>query len=99
MREIEWSAQADQRVEDFLTLLAEANRAVALRARADIYLRVRRLGNHPLLGRQSAWPGLRVLSLVRWRKIAIYQVFEDRIVVVAFLDARQDLSSLDISPE
>lgn len=54
----------------------------------------------PTPGRPSQrWSGCRELSLLRWKKIVVFKIFPDRLSVLAFLDARQDLDVITLNVE
>ncbi len=93
MRTVEWAARAEMQLAGWIDYLAaEATDALAKEANYDVRAKSDRLGKRPFDHRLSRWPGYREMSLIRWRKIAVYQVLDDKVVVVAFYDARQDLS-------
>lgn len=52
------------------------------------------LSQWPFAHRESRWPGLREFVLRRWKKLIVYRVEADRVVILAFLDLRQDLGAL-----
>ena len=89
---LQWSAAAAASLAAFIELLHGVNPALSRVARRDIRLRAGRLCKHPFMARPSRWPGMRELSLTRWRKILVYRVEENQVRIVAFYDARQDLS-------
>lgn len=92
---VEWSRPADQDLEAYIDYLHVRSPAIAALARESIFLSVGRLSRHPLSGRAARWPGLRELPLARWRKVVVYRVEPDRVAIIALLDARRDLASLD----
>lgn len=89
---VEWTTPAEVSLETYLDFLAARSPVIAPEARADIQKSIGLLGEHPLLGRPARWPGLRELSLLRWRKITVYRVEEERVLIMALYDARRDLS-------
>jgi|CXWL01.1.fsa_nt_gi plasmid stabilization system protein ParE len=91
---VEWTTPAEVGLDAYLGYLAARNPAIAPEARADIQKSTALLGDHPFLGRPAHWPGLRELSLLRWRKIAVYRVEEQPVLILALYDARQDLSQV-----
>ncbi|WP_367275212.1 hypothetical protein [uncultured Brevundimonas sp.] len=56
-----------------------------------------KVGDHPFRYRPSRWRGLREASLLRWRKVIVFQILPDAVVIVSFYDARQDLAG--VQPE
>ena len=50
-------------------------------------------------GRPSRWPGLREISLTDWHKFVVYREDEDEVLIIAFYDMRQDLSTVSPMPE
>ncbi|WP_158285965.1 MULTISPECIES: type II toxin-antitoxin system RelE/ParE family toxin [unclassified Caulobacter] len=98
MRIVKWTTPAQQSAERFLDLLLGLNSLAAKRASEEIQAATRRLVYMPTPGRASQrWPGARELSLVRWKKLIVFKILPDRISVIAFLDARQDLDVIDLS--
>lgn len=87
-----WSEGAEQAYLEFLVLLRDAAPASARRAQREIERSTNRLARQPYTGREARWPGLRELSFTRWKKIVVYQVKAEQVSIVAFYDARQDLT-------
>lgn len=97
MRIVEWGRSAELSAERFLDMLLDENPAAAKRAREEVQGATRRFIWMPTPGRPSQrWPGCRELSLLRWKKIIVFKIFPDRLSVLAFLDARQDLDTIDL---
>jgi len=96
MSEVRWSSRATTEFIAYLTYLGERDRLAREAASRDISARVERLGRRPMIGRASRWPGLRELTLSRWRKIAVYRVETEQVYVVALLDSRRDLSAIEL---
>lgn len=94
-----WSLAANRQLIDYLDYLAEHDERLSVRAKRDIVGRVSLLGRRPQTGRNARWPGLREFSLTRWRKLIVYRVEDGRVIVVAFYDARQDLSQAKPKPD
>ncbi len=94
MMRVQWATPAELSLDAYIGYLAARNPPIAQEARADIQKSTALLGDHPFLGRPARWPGLRELSLLRWRKIGVYRVEVDRVLIVALYDARQDLSRM-----
>jgi plasmid stabilization system protein ParE len=92
---VQWTTPAEASLDAHLSYLAARSPVIAPEARADIQKSIALLGDHPFLGRPARWPGLRELSLLRWRKIAVYRVEEERVLILALYDARQDLTRVD----
>ena len=100
MRLVDWSEPALAAAESYLRYLAPRSPAAAAKAEAALVAATARLARATLPGRTSLrWPGLRELSLTDWSKIIVFELAEDRISIVALVDARQDLDTLDLTPE
>ena len=100
MRIVRWTGPAEQSADRYLDMLLEANPSAAKRAREEIQAATRHFMWMPTPGRPSQrWPGCRELSLLRWKKIIVLKIFPDRLSVLAFLDARQDLDVIDLIQE
>lgn len=98
MRIVKWTTPAEQSAERFLTLLLEVNPSAAKRAREEMQAATRRFVWMPTPGRISErWPGCRELSLLRWKKVIVFKILPDRLSVLAFLDARQNLDVIDLT--
>jgi hypothetical protein len=78
----------------FIRELRQSDASTADRAAADVRKAVATLSRQPLRARPARWPGLRAWSLARWRKIMMC-VDGPIVRIVAFYDARQDLSAVD----
>lgn len=91
---VKWTPPALASLNAYFAHLGEHAPSLTGKARAGIEKAVGRLGVRPLMGRPARWPGLREWSLLRWKKIVVYRVKDDRIEILAFYDARQDLSRL-----
>lgn len=94
---VEWTPPARSSLNAYFDYLGEQAPSLTGDARAEIERAVGRLGVRPLMGRPARWSGLREWSLLRWKKIVVYRVKENRIEILAFYDARQDLSR--VTPE
>jgi plasmid stabilization system protein ParE len=92
VRGLEWSGAARRQFNDWVDFLADQDSRVAKVAADQVEARVGRLMERPFDCRQSRWPGFRELSVLRWRKIVVYDVTDAQIIIVAFYDSRQDLS-------
>lgn len=99
MRGIRWAGAARTDQLQWLLYLADRNPQAADDAADDIEEKVAHLPRRPLDHRPSRWRGLREMSLPRWSKIVVYQVTDEEIIVIAFLDPRQDLTALQLKPE
>ena len=97
MRIVEWTEPALEDFETFLNDLDERDPRVADRAEQDIRAIVSRLVDHPRYGHKGRWPELLEWSATRWRKIIVYRELPNGLRVIALLDARQDLSAIDLS--
>lgn len=75
----------------YLRYVVRENPTSARRAEGEISAAADNLADFPLAHRASRWAGLRELVLRRWKKLIVYRVEQDRVVIVAFLDARQHL--------
>lgn len=96
MREVGWTETAELTARQYLDYLAERNPPAAKRASDEIQAISRQLTYVMTPGRPSMrWLGFRELSLLRWKKIIVFKILPDRISVVAFYDARQDLDAVD----
>lgn len=94
---VEWSGPAQRAFDAYIDHLIEVAPHSAQRASKEVIAAAERLGRRPLMGRPSRWPGLREWSLLRWKKIVVYRVDADRLLILAFYDARQDLAR--VSPK
>lgn len=98
MREVGWTETAELTAREYLDYLAERNPPAARRASDEIQAISRQLTYVMTPGRPSnRWLGFRELSLLRWKKIIVFKILPDRISVVAFYDARQDLDAIDLT--
>ncbi len=92
MRRLEWSTPARRQFNAYIDYLLGESPRSAERASREVLAAARRLAAQSFMGRPSRWPGLRELSLRRWRKILVYKVEADEVRIVALYDTRQDLS-------
>ena len=92
---LRWSREARAALTAYLDDLHAAAPAVTRVAKNAIRQEARGLGRRPLKARESRWAGLREWSLPRWKKLLVLRVDPDEVVILAFLDARQDLSGID----
>lgn len=99
MRSVRWSLTAQRQRLEWLIYLADHNEEKAKEAFADTLVRSDQLARRPFAYRAARWPGLRERSLIRWKKIIVYQVTETEVIVAAFYDARQDLSRVHPNTE
>jgi plasmid stabilization system protein ParE len=97
VRTVDWTQPAIEDFEAFLDLLDGQDERVADRAEQDIRADVAGLVDHPGLGHVRHWPGLLEWSATHWRKIIVYREVPNGLRVIALLDARQDLSAIDLS--
>lgn len=91
MRRLQWSDSAFSAFDLFVEEMRARSEPRAERASEEIIAASRRVRERPHLGRPSRWPGLREWSVLRWKKILIYRVEMDRVLILAFYDARQDM--------
>ncbi|WP_372691825.1 type II toxin-antitoxin system RelE/ParE family toxin [Brevundimonas sp.] len=95
MRVAQWTQPARESYDAFLQHLLEQNKRRAILARNDLQDAVALLCRRPQVGRRSEWPGLKRWSVPEWDKIIIFREIPDGVRVVAFYDARQDLTVVD----
>jgi len=93
---VTWSPAAETAYLRYLSHLVGLNPTAALRAEREISSAAANLVDFPLAHREARWEGLREQVLHRWKKLIVYRVEAERILIVAFLDARQDLSAIDL---
>ena len=97
---VRWSAEARADFLGYIRQLATEDIARGRRARTEIEAVVAQLARFPELGRPSRrWSGLREKSLTDWRKLVAYEADDRQVVILLFLDARQDLDAVRINPE
>ena len=77
----------------FLDRLDAYSETTANRAEAEIKRTLTRLAGAPHHGHRSRWPGLLEWSVSRWSKIIVYRETAGGIRIIAFYDARQDLTA------
>ena len=95
-----WSAEARADFLGYIAQLAVENATRSRRARAEIEAAVAQLARFPQLGRPSRrWSGLREKSLTDWRKLIAYEADRREVIILLFLDTRQDLDAVRINPE
>lgn len=96
MRIVRWTTSARRSAEQYLDYLVEQNPPAAKRATNEIQAISRQFTYVMTPGRPSVrWQGFREFSLLRWKKIIVFKILPDRISVVAFYDARQNLDAVD----
>jgi plasmid stabilization system protein ParE len=98
VKDYEWSEPALTAFSEFLDFLDDRSFALADRAEAEIKKTLRRLAEHPGHGHLSRWPGLLEWSAADWKKIIVYRETPDGLRIIAFYDARQDLSVVHPTP-
>ncbi|MGK2255489.1 MULTISPECIES: type II toxin-antitoxin system RelE/ParE family toxin [Brevundimonas] len=94
MRTVRWSKEARDGQREWLDLLEQQDPRLTDRALAESEALSLKLGDHPFRYRPSRWRGFREASLLRWRKVVVFQVLPDEVVIVSFYDARQDLAAV-----
>ena len=91
---LRWAATARADYMDYLRYLRRVAPESARRAAADVESESARLEKQPFTARPSRWPGMREWSLLRWKKIIVFRIDPEEIVILGFLDARQDLRKI-----
>ncbi|WP_428155602.1 hypothetical protein [Brevundimonas sp.] len=99
MRQVRWSKEARDAQRDWLDHLEGIDPRLTDRALSESEALSLRAGAGPFRFRPSRWRGLREASLVRWRKIIVFQVLGDEVLIISFYDARQDLTGVQPVPE
>ena len=99
MRRVRWSTEARDAQRAWLDHLEEIDPRLTDRALAESEALSLRTGARPFRFRPSRWRGLREASLVRWRKVIVFQVLADEVLIISFYDARQDLTGVHPVPE
>ena len=99
MRRVRWSKEARDAQRAWLDHLEEIDPPLTDRALAESEALSLRTGARPFRFRPSRWRGLREASLVRWRKVIVFQVLADEVLIISFYDARQDLTGVHPVPE
>jgi len=95
LKRYEWSEPALEAFGAFLDRLDDYSEATADKAEAEIKRTLKRLARSPHQGHRSRWPGLLEWSARRWTKIIVYREAPIGIRILAFYDARQDLTAVD----
>jgi plasmid stabilization system protein ParE len=88
-----WLPRAKRALRDYLFYLREQAPNLVPEAEQELREAALQLGDFPYAHREARWPGLRELPLRRWKKLIVYRVEADRVVIVAFFDLRQDLAA------
>lgn len=96
MRPVLWSREARESQREWLDRMEALDPRLTDRALAESEALSKRIGDRPFSFRPSRWMGFREASLLRWRKILVFQVLPDAVVIISFYDARQDLA--DVQP-
>lgn len=91
-----WSLRAARELESFLDYVAVHAFSLVREARDDAFAATERLVNFPYAHRAARWAGLREMVVPRWNKLIVYRVKADRVVIIAFLDTRQDLGAMKL---
>lgn len=99
MRRVRWSKEARDAQRDWLDHLEQIDPRLTDRALAESEALSFRAGEGPFRFRPSRWRGLREASLIRWRKIVVFQVRDDEVLIISFYDARQNLTGVQPVPE
>lgn len=99
MRRVRWSKEARDAQREWLDHLERIDPRLTDRALAESEGLSLRAGAGPYRFRPLRWRGLREASLVRWRKIIVFQVVGEEVLIISFYDARQDLTGVQPVPE
>jgi plasmid stabilization system protein ParE len=99
MRQVRWSREARDAQRRWLDHLETLDPRLTDRALAETEALSNTAGKRPYTFRPSRWGGLREASLIRWHKIIVFQVMKGEVAIIAFYDARQDLSRVHPTPE
>lgn len=95
MRTVEWSERARRQLGEWTAFLErKASSEVAKRAALETEAAATALGRFSGYRRSRRWDGFRELGLRDWHKLLVFQVEEDRVVISALFDQRQDLSAV-----
>lgn len=95
MKVIAWTDSARESFDVFLEEQLAYRRSAAVRARDDVRKALALITVRPGIGRRSEWAGLKRWSVLEWNKIIIYREMPEGIRIIAFYDARQDLTAVD----
>ena len=79
-----------QEADNWIDWLAEQNSKVAQIALAELISRTNRLTRFNGLGRVGRVSNTRELSLTKWRKVVIYSIIDDFVVIISVLDTRRN---------
>ncbi|WP_339928720.1 hypothetical protein [uncultured Brevundimonas sp.] len=99
MRQVRWSTEARNAQRDWLDHLETIDPRLTDRALVESEALSISTGKRPYSFRPSRWGGLREASLIRWHKVVVFHVTKDAVAIIAFYDARQDLSRVHPTPE
>lgn len=99
MRQVRWSREARDAQRAWLDHLETIDPRLTDRALAESEALSTSTGKRPYSFRASRWGGLREASLIRWHKIIVFQVTKDAVAIIAFYDARQNLSRVHPTTE
>lgn len=91
-----WLPRAKRSLRNYLLYLRELSPALFAEAEQELREAALQLCQFPYAHREARWPGLREVYVPRWKKLIVYRVEQDRVVIVAFFDARQDLSATEL---
>ncbi len=69
--------------------LRERNIDAARNAAADLNAAARLLARHPGAGRPGQMPGTREFSAPHWKKVIVYRVVDDGIIISTLRDTRR----------
>lgn len=88
-----WLPSAKRALRNYLFYLRDQAPSLVFQAEQELREASLQLCDFPYAHREARWPGLRELYVPRWKKLIVYRVEQDRVVIVAFFDARQDLGA------
>ncbi len=86
---IRWKSKPRAQFSGAIRYLTARNKAAANALRDDVRNAVKRLEEHPEIGRNSNYSNLRAWSLPKWHKIIVYRITEGGVEIVALLDTRK----------
>jgi toxin ParE1/3/4 len=89
-----WTIRAIAEAEDWIEWLSGHSVKAALSASEELILRTDRLLQFTQLGRIGRISGTRELSLPKWHKVVVYEVLDEKVVILALRDTRQNPASL-----
>lgn len=85
-----WSSDAKADFAEGLVWLGERNKSAADKFERDVDIAIQQLAQHPFMGRSSKIGGLRLISLVKWRRRIAYQTRNGVVYIVSLKHTRQN---------